>query len=212
MLFDFAQLSPRERYKLLVSTITPRPIAWIVSQDQSGRLNAAPFSFFNAFAGDPPVVGIGIGSHDPSRPKDTRANILQTGQFVVNLVSQEIAEAMNVTAIEFPAEVDELEQAGLHTAPSIHVKPPRIAESPVSMECGLMQMIELGAESGLVLGRVLAMHIKDEMVLDQHKNYIDTPALRLIGRMHGTGWYARTSDLFEMPRIPLREWKKNSQG
>lgn len=211
MLFDFAQLAPRERYKLLVSTITPRPIAWIVSQDLSGRLNAAPFSFFNAFAGDPPVVGIGIGSHDPGRPKDTRANILQTGQFVVNLVSQEIAEAMNVTAIEFPADVDELEQAGLHTAPSAHVRPPRIAESPVAMECELMQMIELGAESALVLGRVLAMHIKDEVVLDEHKHHIDTPALRLIGRMHGTGWYARTSDLFEMPRISLREWKKNSR-
>jgi flavin reductase (DIM6/NTAB) family NADH-FMN oxidoreductase RutF len=211
MLFDFAQLAPRERYKLLVSTITPRPIAWIVSQDLSGRLNAAPFSFFNAFAGDPPVVGIGIGSHDPGRPKDTRANILQTGQFVVNLVSQEIAEAMNVTAIEFPADVDELEQAGLHTAPSVHVRPPRIAESPVAMECELMQMIELGAESALVLGRVLAMHIKDEVVLDEHKHHIDTPALRLIGRMHGTGWYARTSDLFEMPRISLREWKKNSR-
>ncbi|HEY2458627.1 MAG TPA: flavin reductase family protein [Candidatus Acidoferrum sp.] len=211
MLFDFAQLAPRERYKLLVSTITPRPIAWIVSQDLSGRLNAAPFSFFNAFAGDPPVVGIGIGSHDPGRPKDTRANILQTGQFAVNLVSQEIAEAMNVTAIEFPADVDELEQAGLHTAPSVHVRPPRIAESPVAMECELMQMIELGAESALVLGRVLAMHIKDEVVLDEHKHHIDTPALRLIGRMHGTGWYARTSDLFEMPRISLREWKKNSR-
>jgi flavin reductase (DIM6/NTAB) family NADH-FMN oxidoreductase RutF len=211
MLFDFAQLAPRERYKLLVSTITPRPIAWIVSQDLSGRLNAAPFSFFNAFAGDPPVVGIGIGSHDPGRPKDTRANILQTEQFVVNLVSQEIAEAMNVTAIEFPADVDELEQAGLHTAPSVHVRPPRIAESPVAMECELMQMIELGAESALVLGRVLAMHIKDEVVLDEHKHHIDTPALRLIGRMHGTGWYARTSDLFEMPRISLTEWKKNSR-
>jgi flavin reductase (DIM6/NTAB) family NADH-FMN oxidoreductase RutF len=211
MLFDFAQLAPRERYKLLVSTITPRPIAWIVSQDLSGRLNAAPFSFFNAFAGDPPVVGIGIGSHDPGRPKDTRANIVQTGQFVVNLVSQEIAEPMNVTAIEFPADVDELEQAGLHTAPSVHVRPPRIAESPVAMECELMQMIELGAESALVLGRVLAMHIKDEVVLDEHKHHIDTPALRLIGRMHGTGWYARTSDLFEMPRISLREWKKNSR-
>src|ERR1700747_304735 len=101
MLFDFAQLSPRERYKLLVSTITPRPIAWIVSQDQSGRLNAAPFAFFNAFAGDPPVVGIGIGSHDPSRPKDTRHNIRETGQFVVNLVSEEAAEVMNITAIQF---------------------------------------------------------------------------------------------------------------
>ena len=207
MLFDFAELPPRERYKLLVSTITPRPIAWIVSQSAAGRLNAAPFSFFNAFAGNPPVVGIGIGIHEPGRPKDTRANILETKQFVVNLVSEQVAEAMNITAIEFPREVEELKQAGLTTAPSLHVKPPRIAESPVAFECELLQIVELGSDSGLVLGKVLAMHVRDEFVLDERKHYIDTPNLKLIGRMHGTGWYARTSDLFEMPRIPLKEWQ-----
>ena len=207
MLFDFVELPPRERYKLLVSTITPRPIAWIVSQSATGRPNAAPFSFFNAFAGNPPVVGIGIGSHEPGRPKDTRANILETKQFVVNLVSEQVAEAMNITAIEFPREVEELKQAGLTTAPSLRVKPPRIAESPVAFECELLQIVELGSESGLVLGKVLAMHVRDEFVLDDRKLYIDTPNLKLIGRMHGTGWYARTSDLFEMPRIPLKEWQ-----
>jgi len=210
MLFDFAEIPARERYKLLVSTITPRPIAWVVSQDSSGRLNAAPFSFFNAFAGDPPVVGIGISSHEPGRPKDSRVNIRETRQFVVNLVSQGIAEKMNVTAIEFPRGVDELKEAGLTTHPSVYVKPPRIAESPVSMECELIQIIDLGPDTGLVLGRVLAMHIRDEAVLDARKNHIDTPSLKLIGRMHGTGWYARTSDVFEMPRIPLQAWKKNS--
>jgi flavin reductase (DIM6/NTAB) family NADH-FMN oxidoreductase RutF len=210
MLFDFAEISVRDRYRLLVSTITPRPIAWVVSQDSTGRLNAAPFSFFNALAGDPPVVGIGMGSHEPGRPKDSRANIRETRQFVVNLVSEEVAEAMNITAIEFPHGVDELKEAGLATCPSVHVKPPRIAESPVAMECELIQIIELGTQSGLVLGRVLAMHIRDESVLDAHKHQIDTPSLNLIGRMHGTGWYARTSDLFEMPRMPLENWKKNS--
>jgi flavin reductase (DIM6/NTAB) family NADH-FMN oxidoreductase RutF len=207
MLFDFAELPPRERYKLLVSTITPRPIAWIVSQSAAGRLNAAPFSFFNAFAGNPPVLGIGIGSHEPGRPKDSRANILETKQFVVNLVSEQVAEAMNITAIEFPREVEELKQAGLSIAPSLYVKPPRIAESPVAFECELLQIVELGSESGLVLGKVLAMHVRNEFVLDERKHYIDTPNLKLIGRMHGTGWYARTSDLFEMPRIPLKEWQ-----
>lgn len=209
MLFDFAEISTRDRYKLLVSTITPRPIAWVVSQDSAGHLNAAPFSFFNAFAGNPPVVGIGMGSHEPGRPKDSRANIRETRQFVVNLVSEEVAEAMNITAIEFPPGVDELKEAGLTTLPSVHVKPPRIAESPVAMECELIQIVDLGTESGLVLGRILAMHIRDESVLDAGKHHIDTPSLKLIGRMHGTGWYARTSDLFEMPRIPLSDWKKN---
>jgi len=208
MLFDFATIPARERYKLLVSTVVPRPIAWIVSQDLKGQLNAAPFSFFNAFAGDPPVVGIGIGSHGPGRPKDTRRNIRDTKQFVVNVVSEETAEAMNITAIEFESGVNELLEAGLTTVPSIHVKPPRIAESPAAMECELMQIVELGSDSGLVLGRVLAMHVREDCVIDAARHYIDTPKLKLIGRMHGSGWYARTSDLFSMDRISRETWKQ----
>jgi len=206
MLFDFKDFPSKECYKLLVSTITPRPIAWVVTQDVNGVLNAGAFSFFNAFSGDPPVIGIGMGSHKPERPKDSRVNIRETGQFVVNLVSEANAEQMNITAIEFDASVDELKQAGLNTLPSTRIKPPRIAESPVAMECELMQFVEWG-ENALVLGRVLAMHIHDEMVLDAASRHIDTPKLKLIGRMHGRGWYARTSDLFEMPRIPVSEWK-----
>ena len=207
MLFDFAAISPQDRYKLLVSTVTPRPIAWIVSQNAHGQLNAAPFSFFNAFSGDPPVVGIGIGSHEPGRPKDTRRNIRETREFVVNLVSEEAAQAMNITAIEFEPSVNELEEAQLETIPSVYVKPPRIAVSPVAMECELMQIVELGPNNGLVLGRVVAMHVRDDVVLNQAKNEIDTPKLKLIGRMHGRGWYARTSDLFQMDRIPRANWK-----
>ena len=124
----------------------------------------------------------------------------------MNLVAETNAEPMNITAIEFDSSVNELEQAGLTPLPSVRVKPPRIAESPVAMECELMQIVDLG-ESGLVLGRVLAMHIHDEIVLDAAKYYIDTPKLKLLGRMHGRGWYARTSDLFEMPRIPVASGK-----
>lgn len=206
MLFDFNDIPPKERYKLLVSTVTPRPIAWVVSQNAKGQLNAGAFSFFNAFAGDPPVIGVGIGSHSRG-PKDTRVNIHETRQFVVNLVSESNAQQMNITAIEFEYEVDELKQACLTTLPSVKVKPPRIAESPVAMECELMQAVDLG-ESELVLGRVLAMHVHDDCVLDPKANYINTPKLNLIGRMHGRGWYARTTDLFEMPRIPVSEWKR----
>src|SRR5215469_1690290 len=186
MLFDFADIDSTNQYKLLISTVVPRPIAWIVSQDAKGRINAAPFSFFNAFSDDPPVVGIGIGSRNTGHPKDTRTNI---------------------TAIEFPAEINELNEAGLTTLPSVRVKPPRIAESPVAMECELVQIVELGEENGLVLGRVLAMHIHDDAVLDPKKSHIDTPKLKLLGRMHGSGWYARTSDLFQMARIKVEEWK-----
>src|SRR5579871_2810789 len=160
MLFDFKEIPPRECYKLLVSTITPRPIAWVVSQNAHGHLNAAPFSFFNAFSGDPPVVGFGTGSHEPGRHKDTRRNIEQTKEFVVNLVPEEAGEAMNITAIDFEPGVDEIAQAQLATLPSVRVKPPRIAVSPVAMECELMQVIDLGPDNGLVLGRVLAMHVR----------------------------------------------------
>ncbi len=210
MLFDFGEIPPQEGYKLLVSTVTPRPIAWITSLNAAGQLNAAPFSFFNAFSGDPPVVGIGIGSHEPGRAKDTRRNIRETKEFVVNLVSEDMAEAMNVTAIEFEPAVNEIVEAELETIPSVHVKPPRIAASPVSMECALMQIVELGPDNALVLGRVLAMHVRDDLVIDPAKHYIDTPGLKLIGRMHGTGWYARTSDLFRMDRIPRADWTLRS--
>jgi flavin reductase (DIM6/NTAB) family NADH-FMN oxidoreductase RutF len=206
MLFDFGKIPPREGYKLLISTVTPRPIAWITSQNPAGQLNAAPFSFFNAFSGDPPVVGIGIGSNEPGRAKDTRRNIRETKEFVVNLVSEDMAEAMNITAIEFESGVNEIAEADLETVPSVRVKPPRIAASPVSMECALMQIVELGPDNGLVLGRVLAMHVRDDLVIDPAKHYVDTPRLKLIGRLHGSGWYARTSDLFQMDRILRRNW------
>ncbi len=211
MLFDFATLSAQNRYKLLISTIVPRPIAWVVSIDAEGRRNAAPFSFFNALVGDPPVVAVGIGGRRPEDApgtwKDTGANIRATRQFVVNLVPYDARAAMNVTAIEFPHDIDELAQAGLTTLPSVKVAPPRIAESPVALECELLSIVEVAIDRAIVLGRVLAVHVRDDCVLDEKRCYIDTPKLDLIGRMHGAGWYARTTDRFEMPRIPVGEWK-----
>lgn len=209
MLFDLATVDPAIGYKLLVSTIVPRPIAWVVSRDAGGTLNAAPYSFFNALSSDPPVIGIGVGRRATGSAKDTRANIMATREFVVNLVSEETAAAMNVTAIDFDPQVDELSQAGLTTAASARVTPPRIAESPVAFECELLQTIDLGPNSGIVLGRVLAIHVRDESVLDPARGYIDTPGLKLVGRMHGTGWYARTSDLFDMPRLSIRDWTRD---
>ncbi len=211
MLFDFATIDAANRYKLLVSTVVPRPIAWVVSLDAEGRRNAAPFSFFNAFSQDPPVVCIGIGGRRPGDIKDTGNNIRVSGEFVVNLVAAENAEQMNITAIEFGADVDELTEAGLTTLPSVKVKPPRIKESPVAMECERLATIELGNERALVLGRVLAMHIRDDAVIDAQKCYIDTPRLDLIGRMHGCGWYTRTSDRFEMPRINEKDWTRRGE-
>jgi|BEDMetMinimDraft_2_1075160.scaffolds.fasta_scaffold07386_4 flavin reductase (DIM6/NTAB) family NADH-FMN oxidoreductase RutF len=208
MLFDFTTLPPADRYKLLVSTIVPRPIAWVVTQDRAGRVNAAPYSFFNAFCQEPPIVCLGIGSRDDGESKDTGRNIRESGEFVVNLVPAALSESMNVTAIEFPAGVGEIDEAKLETLPSLKIKPPRIKESPVAMECVTYQIVELGAERMLVLGQVLAMHVRDEAVIDAAKCYIDTPRLDLIGRMHGRGWYTRTRDRFEMPRIRVEDWEK----
>jgi flavin reductase (DIM6/NTAB) family NADH-FMN oxidoreductase RutF len=206
MLFECDKTTSENIYKLLVSTVVPRPIAWVTTQDVDGTVNAAPFSFFNAVSGNPPVVVFGIGGRGPGDVKDTGGNIRRTGQFVVNLVNNALAEQMNITAIDFPKEVNELSEAGLNIAPSSKVKPPRIAESPVAFECERLVVVEVGVDRAVVLGKVVAIHVADEFVLDPVRCYIDTPNLDLIGRMHGRGWYARTTDRFEMPRIDVTDW------
>ena len=208
MLFDFDKIPAQDRYKLLVSTVGPRPIAWVVTQDAKGVTNAAPFSFFNAVSGDPPLVIIGIGGRKPGDAKDTGNNIRETGQFVVNMVSDANAQAMNITAIDFPAGVDEIKQAGLTTLPSSKIKVPRIAESPVAFECERFMNIDLGIDRTLVIGKVLAVHVRDDAVLNAERCYIDNEKLDLIGRLHGAGWYSRTRDRFDMPRIALADWNK----
>src|SRR5215218_8777170 len=197
MLFDFAELPTQDCYKLLVSSVVPRPIAWVVSQDGAGVVNAAPFSFFNAFSDDPVVVGFGAGPRPEGSPKDTAANIRATGQFVVCLVSESTVQGMNVTAADFPPGVNELAEAGLSTLPSAKVSPPRIAESPVALECETFQLVPAGRHT-VVLGPV--------------KCYVDTPKLGLVGRMHGRGWYVRTSDRFEVKRITAAEWEDRKRA
>jgi flavin reductase (DIM6/NTAB) family NADH-FMN oxidoreductase RutF len=206
MIFEFSATASRDVYKLLVSTIQPRPIAWVTTQDVDGTVNAAPFSFFNAVSGDPPVVAFGIGGRGPGDVKDTGGNIRRTGEFVVNLVSFELREQMNITAIDFPKEVNELKEAGLTTTPSSKVKPPRITEAPVALECERLVIVDVGIDRAVVLGKVLAIYVRDDCVLDAERCYIDTPKLDLIGRMHGGGWYSRVTDRFDLPRISVDEW------
>ncbi len=153
MQFDFKEISPPERYKVLLATVLPRPIAWITTRDANGAVNAAPFSFFNVFGSDPATVGVGIGSKGPREPKDTRLNIRANEQFVVNLVPFSLAQEMRITSIAFPKGVDEAKEAKLNLARSERVEVPRIAQAPVSMECTLMQEIRLGGFS-LVLGQI----------------------------------------------------------
>ena len=211
MQFDFAALSGRDRYKLIVSTVVPRPIAWVVTQSAAGVVNAAPYSFFNAVSGEPPLLIVSIEGRSSTERKDTAENIRQTGQFVVNLVSAAAAPDMVVTAIDFAPGVSEVAEAKLTTAPSVKVAPPRLAASPVAFECEHFQTVELPGARDLVLGRIVMMHVADEAVLDAARCYIDTPKLDLVGRMHGSGWYARTTDRFEIPRIPVADWKRAAE-
>lgn len=206
MYFDFAALDSRNTYKLMMSTIVPRPIAWVVSQDEQGRTNAAPFSFFGAMSGEPPVVCLGVGPR-PDGPKDTGANLRDGAGFVINMVSAQLMQQMNVTAIDFAPGVDELQAAGLTIAPSNQVAPPRIAESPVSMECRVRQVIDVAAHRHIVVADVLALHVADDAVLDAERCYIDTPRLGLVGRMHGGGWYSIQDNLVEMPRLTEAAWR-----
>jgi flavin reductase (DIM6/NTAB) family NADH-FMN oxidoreductase RutF len=202
MKFDFETLTEDMRYKLMLATVLPRPIAWVTSQDKNGLVNAAPFSFFNVFGTEPATVGIGVGRNGGSKPKDTCLNIRATEEFVVSLVQFSAAEKMRASSMPFPSHVSEISAVGLSTLPSERVAPPRIAESPASFECKFMQEIRLGNFS-LILGRIVMLHVRDEAVLDADRLHIDAENMDLIGRMEGA-LYTRTRDKFE-PNIDLAQ-------
>jgi flavin reductase (DIM6/NTAB) family NADH-FMN oxidoreductase RutF len=212
MHFDLAQIPDTDAYKLLVSTVVPRPIALATTVDPEGRVNAAPFSFFNAVSSVPPVVVLGIspGTASEDGYKDTERNIRDSGEFVVNLVDEALAEQMNICAVDFPAGTSELNKAELTPVPSVGVRPPRIARSPVIFECRRISGVSLGPRSVLEIGRVIHVHIRDDLI-DPEKMYVRTEKMRLIGRMHGRGWYARTSDLFLMDRLDLENWEPHKR-
>lgn len=204
MLFDFRSLSASDRSRLLTSTVLPRPIALVTSLDADGRVNAAPFSYFNVMSSDPPLLALGVERRG-SGIKDTAANIRATGHFTVNLVTEELAAAMTICAIDFPPGVDELAAAGLATHPG-HLTPvPRIARSPASFECRLAGEVAIGG-AAILVGEVLALHL-DDAFYDADRGSVRGNALGLIGRMHRGGWYVRTTDLFDMPRLSLSEFE-----
>lgn len=202
MLFDMEQLDSARSYKLLASTIVPRPIAWIVSQDANGVPNAAPYSLFNFFGGHPPVVCIGMG-RPKGRDKDTLANIRSTQEFVINMVTMHLAQPMNTTAIPFPASVNELEKAGLETLPCSKIACMRIKKSPLALECKLQQIIDVQPSSAIVMATVLAVHIEDEYVINTERCHINSALFSAIGRMESPGWYTSTVERFAMPQLDL---------
>lgn len=198
MRFDLDQVETAVAYKLLAATVIPRPIAWVVTKGASG-VNAAPFSFFNVMGSAPPTVAIGILG-DPVRGwKDTARNILETGQFAINLVPESLVQAMNLTAADAPLGVDELALAGLQTAPCTHIAPPRIAQSPVCFECVTHTTVETGPFQVVVIGRVLAVHLEDRFVKDAARGHVHTEALDLVARGFGAR-YIRTQDTFDLER------------
>jgi flavin reductase (DIM6/NTAB) family NADH-FMN oxidoreductase RutF len=198
MELDLAGQFADRAYPLLVSLVVPRPIALVTTLSAEGKVNAAPFSFFNVLGAQPPIVAFAPGDRDDGTPKDTVLNIRATHEFVVNLVDENIAEAMNQCAASLPYGENELVRAGLTAAPSSAVKPPRIAEAPASLECLEWGTLQIG-NNRVVIGVVKRLHLREEL-FDAEKKRINTEKLFLIGRMAAPNWYCRTRDRFEMIR------------
>lgn len=209
--FDVSQNTHAQNYNLLIGLVAPRPIAWITSLNLEGKLNAAPFSAYNYVATDPPIVAIGVGNRPgPSIVgKDTAQNIRNTREFVINVVDEKLAVAMNLCAIDFPPGTNELEMAGLKTEPSKMVSVPRIADSPASLECREFTTMEIG-RSRVILGLVVGIHVKDEFI-DPAGPYVLADKIHAIGRMNGLGAYVKTRDaFFQIPRLTYKDWLKGS--
>ena len=200
--------TPADNYKLLTNLVVPRPIAWITSVGPTGTVNLAPFSFFNAVSGNPMYVVVGIGRNDDGEPKDTAKNIQATGEFVVNLVTEDLFEAMNVSAADFPPDQSELDATGLNTAPSVRIKAPRVAECQAALECKLHSTQALG-KSTLIIGEVVMFHVADPLI-DAERMYVH--GFAPIGRLGSPSWYCRTTDPFDLARISYADWQKSHAG
>ncbi len=194
MIVDPNSLSEREAYRLMISAFVPRPIAFVSTRSLAGIDNCAPFSYTMGVASRPMVLGVSVGERD-GKPKDTARNILDTGEFVVNLVTDDLAERMNLASGDYAAHVSEFDEAGLTRAPSEAVRAPRIAESPVNFECYLLRAIRV-ADNLLFLGQVLRLHIADAILTE---GLVDVRKLRPVGRLGGAQ-YAHVRDIFEMKR------------
>lgn len=198
MILDLTGSHRDDAYMILAGLVTPRPIALVTTIDPDGRVNAAPFSFFNVLGDSPPIVGFCPGDRSPGVPKDTARNIRLTQEFVVNLVDEAIAQQMNQCAATLPPGENELLHAGLTTAVCEVVKPPRIVEAPASLECRHVTTLEVG-ENRLIIGEVLRVHVRDG-VFDSETWLVRPGSYAPIGRMQSPHWYCRTTDLFEMRR------------
>jgi flavin reductase (DIM6/NTAB) family NADH-FMN oxidoreductase RutF len=203
--FDFAELTAKERYKLLIGTVIPRPIAFITTLSRDGRRNAGPFSFFNVLTHDPAIVAIGVENYDDGRMKDTSRNIRDTEEFTVHIVDDALAAQMEICAVKFGPDVDELAEAGLETVPGTMVKAPRIVTAPAALECKRYMTLEVGRAREIILGQVLGVHVRADAVDD--RLHIDQMQMDAIGRMGGHT-YARTRDQFDIRTLSVPEYEE----
>ena len=202
MELEMSRLTEREKYRLLTSCIVPRPIAWVSTMDRNGVLNAAPFSFFTGVSVEPPMIMFAVERRHGQK-KDTLVNIEDTGEFVVNVVTEATVEAMNETSRDFLPEEDEFALSGLTPVASVHVKVPAIQESPIHMECVLRQIIEIGSSPhALVIGEVVGVRVRDELMRDGR---IDMEKLLAVGRMGGKFYTRASARMFTLDRL---DWRK----
>lgn len=199
MKIDPASLDAREVHGLLMGCVTPRPIAFVSTIGENGGYNVAPFSCFTLMSMHPAILGFAIGRRRGGGKKDTLVNIEYSGDFVVNVVSEPIAQAMNQAAGDYPIDVDEFKEAGLTPVASDRVRPPRVAESPIQLECRLSQIMEFGTLPRIhnfIVGEIITVHVQDDLMAD---GVIRADRIKAIGRLGGD-FYCRTQDIFEMKR------------
>lgn len=204
--FDFAKLTPRERYKLLIGAVVPRPIALVTTVDAQGIVNAAPFSFFNCLSADPAIMALGVEYRPTGPQKDTGRNVRETLSFTINIVSDALLEGMNICAVPFAPGIDELAQAGLTAMPGVKVPCPWIGQAPAAFECRHHTTLGIGSSREIILGEVVYAHFRADTI--DERLHVDPVALDAIGRMGGHG-YATTRDYFDLPTMSVDAWNND---
>ena len=201
-------LQPHDCYKLLTAIIVPRPIAFVSTLSDAGLVNAAPYSFFNMFAEAPPTIVLGLSWRPDTSLKDTTANIRRSGEFVVNLVDEELAQAMSDAAIDFPPGVSETAALGIEMAPSVEIEPPRIKAAPFALECRKTVGLSFSESREILVGEIIAIHARDGL-LDPERLHVNMLKYHPVGRLHGN-LYARQRDIFELKRPSYADWVEAS--
>jgi flavin reductase (DIM6/NTAB) family NADH-FMN oxidoreductase RutF len=206
MQLTLSELTPGKRYHILSSLVVPRPIAWVTTLNEDGQVNAAPFSYFQLMGENPPLVVLGIGKRHDGSAKDSFRNIRRAREFVINIVTEENAELMNLSSTEFPPDVSEVRALGLATEPSVLVKPPRLSAAPAQLEGRELQTLLIGGNQ-VVMGELLVVHIRDEFIEAESLRVL-TEKMHIVGRLQGgeAGGYSRTREPFYMKRLTYAEW------